>query len=190
MFVVSVETGEKRQLTHPGAAHLADTDPAVSPDGKWLVFRRDVAPFSGQLQLVALGSDLSATGEPRPITSNALAAYSPQWMPDSAEILFSAKGALWRLGIAEGSVPERLPFVGEDGLMPVVSRPQPGRRARLVYVRSFADQNIWRDRHGGRRRAGDRAACRRHRVHATRGDAGAFSRWPARGVHLRSIGRV
>ena len=41
-------------------------------------------------------------------------------------------------------MPERLPFVGEDGLMPVVSRPQPGHPARLVYVRSFADHNIWR----------------------------------------------
>ena len=42
------------------------------------------------------------------------------------------------------SAPARLPFVGEDGVMPVVSRPQPGRPARLVYVRSFDDVNIWR----------------------------------------------
>lgn len=28
--------------------------------------------------------------------------------------------------------------------MPVVSRPQPGRPARLAYVRSFADINVWR----------------------------------------------
>jgi dipeptidyl aminopeptidase/acylaminoacyl peptidase len=34
--------------------------------------------------------------------------------------------------------------VGEDGLMPVVSRPQPGRPLRLIYVRSFVDLNIWR----------------------------------------------
>jgi eukaryotic-like serine/threonine-protein kinase len=34
--------------------------------------------------------------------------------------------------------------VGEDGLMPVVSRPQPGRPARLVYVRSFQDSNVLR----------------------------------------------
>jgi hypothetical protein len=36
----------------------------------------------------------------------------------------------------------RLPVVGEDGLMPVVSRPQPGQLPRLVYVR--IDYNIWR----------------------------------------------
>ena len=36
------------------------------------------------------------------------------------------------------------PFVGEDGIMPAVSRPQAGRPPRLVYVRSFTDTNIWR----------------------------------------------
>jgi Tol biopolymer transport system component len=51
---------------------------------------------------------------------------------------------LWRLGIGEGQTPQRLPFVGEDGIMPVVSRPQPGQPARLAYIRSFADSNIWR----------------------------------------------
>ena len=144
VFVVSVETGEKRQLTHPPQSALADTDPAVSPDGQWLVFRRDTAPFNGQLQLLALGRDFSPRGEPRPITSTLLVAYSPEWMPDSAEIVFSARSALRRLSIADGSTAQRLPFVGDDGIMPVVSRPQPERGARLVYVRSFADSNIWR----------------------------------------------
>ena len=65
-------------------------------------------------------------------------------MPDSAEIIFSAKSALWRLAIGDGSTAKRLPFVGDDGLRPVVARPQPGGPARLVYVRSFADTNIWR----------------------------------------------
>jgi len=144
LFVVSIESGERRQLTYPQASVLADTDPAISPDGKWLVFRRDAAPFSGQLQLLGLGADRTAKGEPRPLTPNALFAYSPAWMPDSAEIIFSAKGALWRLRVTEGSTAERLPFVGEDGLMPVVSRPQAGLPSRLVYVRSFSDLNIWR----------------------------------------------
>jgi Tol biopolymer transport system component/DNA-binding winged helix-turn-helix (wHTH) protein len=144
LFVVSLETGKKRQLTYPPHLTLADTDPAVSPDGKWLVFRRDVSPFTGQLYLLALEGDLNAKGEPRPLTSMALGANSPKWLSDSAEIIFSAKGALWRLGITEGSPAKRLPYVGEDGLMPVVSRPQPGVPARLVYVRSFSDTNIWR----------------------------------------------
>ena len=78
------------------------------------------------------------------LTPAALDANNPTWMPDSKEILFSARGSLWRLAVPGESTPARLPFVGEDGMMPVVSRPQPGRPPRLVYVRSYADYNIWR----------------------------------------------
>ena len=69
---------------------------------------------------------------------------SPTWMADSREILFAARGGLWRLGISGPGNAARLPFVGEDGRMPVVSRVQLPRSPRLVYVRSFADGNIWR----------------------------------------------
>ena len=143
LFVVSIESGEKRQLTTPKRPFLADTDPAVSPDGRWLVFRRDVAPFSGRLHVVQLDADLKTTGEPRALTPILLTAYGPEWISNT-EIIFWAKASLWRMNIRDGSVPERLPFVGEDGLMPAVWRPQPGRPGRLAYVRSSADINVWR----------------------------------------------
>jgi eukaryotic-like serine/threonine-protein kinase len=65
-------------------------------------------------------------------------------MPDSKGIVFSAKAALWRLSIIGDGTPERLPFVGEDGVMPIVSSSRPDGSARLAYVRSYADANIWR----------------------------------------------
>ena len=143
LFTVSILSGEKRQLTTPPQNILADTDPAISPDGRWLVFRRDLAPFSGRLQLVRLGDGLKLTGEPRSLTSILLTAYGPRWISNS-EIIFSAKGSLWRMSTAAGSTPERLPFVGEDGVMPAVSLRQPGSPSRLAYIRSFSDTNIWR----------------------------------------------
>jgi serine/threonine protein kinase len=145
LFVISLETGAKRQLTHPLAPASGDINPAVSPDGTWLVFRRQLgALYIGELYLLRLGSGLTDVGEPRRLTMAALDAEYPTWMPDSNEILFSARGSLWRLAVSGESTPARLPFVGEDGLMPVISRPQPGRPSRLVYVRSFQDKNIWR----------------------------------------------
>jgi Tol biopolymer transport system component/predicted Ser/Thr protein kinase len=145
LFVVSLETGQKRLLTDPRPPALGDIDPAVSPDGSWLVFRRQLGGlFNGELYRVPLGADLTATGEPRRLTPATLDAEYATWMPDSREILFSARGSLWRLAVPGESTPARLPFVGEDGLMPAVSRPEPGRPARLVYVRSFQDFNIWR----------------------------------------------
>jgi len=144
-FVISLETGEKRQLTHPQPPAFGDTNPAVSPDGSWLVFRRSASGlYTGELYRLPLGKGLTAVGQAQRLTLAALDAEHLVWMPDSQEILFSAKGSLWRLVVPGESTPARLPFVGEDGLMPVVSRPQPGRPSRLVYVRSSTDFNIWR----------------------------------------------
>ncbi|HEY3125252.1 MAG TPA: hypothetical protein VGK70_14470, partial [Thermoanaerobaculia bacterium] len=144
LFVVSLETGEKRRLTNPRPPVLADTSPAVSPDGSSLAFLRRGTWGAGEIHLLALGKGLTAAGEPERVTSAELRADQPAWMPDGKEIIFSAKGGLWRLAVPGESTPTRIPYVGEDGFMPAISRPQPGKPARLIYVRSFADSNLWR----------------------------------------------
>jgi Tol biopolymer transport system component/DNA-binding winged helix-turn-helix (wHTH) protein len=140
VFIVFLESGEKRQLTH--APKGADSDPAISPDGRSLIFRRDSTPFSGEFYRVSLKDHMVPDGEPVRLTST-LIAGKPFWMPDSREFLFAAHGGLWRLGAFEAGSPMRLPFVGQDGQTPVVSKTADGR-LRLVYVRSFTDGNIWR----------------------------------------------
>jgi eukaryotic-like serine/threonine-protein kinase len=144
LFVVSLDSGEKRPLTSPQDSLFADSDPAISPDGKWLVFRREVAPFTGELTLLPLGNDVTAAGELRRLTTTDFAAFNPRWTPDGTEILFAAKSALWRLRVSGGEMPERLPFVGEDGTVPVMSSPRAGGPARLAYIRSYTDANVWR----------------------------------------------
>jgi Tol biopolymer transport system component/predicted Ser/Thr protein kinase len=146
LFVVSLETGEKRQLTHP-PPDAGDSNPALSPDGRWLVFRRNPnALFTGALYSVPLERGLIPIGEPRRLTDPVLDAAYPTWIPGGREILFSrpVNGVLRRLVVSGENTPVRLPFVGEDGIMPVVSPPGPGRLTRLVYVHSFQDTNIHR----------------------------------------------
>ncbi len=140
LFRIALETGEKRQLTHPSVGR--DADPAISPDGGVLVFRRDATPGSGEFYRLSLKDMNGSEADPVRLTST-LYAGRPVWIPDSREILFSARGGLWRLDTSTGGMPSRLPFVGQDGATPVVSR-APGGGRRLVYVRSFADSNVWR----------------------------------------------
>jgi Tol biopolymer transport system component len=144
LFVVSLETGEKRQLTNPQPPAFGDTHPAVSPDGRWLVFERELAPPSAELYLLPLGKNLTAGGEIRRLPFAVFNWDYMTWMPDSKEILFSGGGSLWRAAIPGDSKPVRVLFVGEDGIMPVVSRPQPERASRLVYARNIGVQSIWR----------------------------------------------
>ncbi|SPE26739.1 putative Serine/threonine protein kinase [Candidatus Sulfopaludibacter sp. SbA3] len=144
LFVVSLETGEKRQLTNPQPPVVGDTHPAVSPDGRWLVFERESAPPKAELHLLPLGKSLTAAGEPTHLPFVDRNRDYLTWMPDSKEILFSSAGSLWRVPVSGGHTPARLPFVGENGTMAAVSRPQPGRPSRLVYVRIIAVGSIWR----------------------------------------------
>jgi serine/threonine protein kinase len=144
LFVVGLETREKRQLTNPRSPAYGDTNPAVSPDGHSLVFRRNWSYAAGELFLLPLGKGVVADGHARQLTLNTLDAAYPMWMRDGKHILFSAGASLWRLGVTSEQPPARLPFVGEDGSMPAVSWPSPGRAPRLVYVRSFIDYNVWR----------------------------------------------
>ena len=141
LFRISLETGARRQLTHP-KGRVRDADPAFSPDGRWLVFRRDATPLSGEFYRLALHDGKDSESDPVRLTST-LYAGKPAWIPDSREIVFPARGGLWRLDALTGGTPGRLPFVGLDGTAPVVSQ-VPGGGRRLVYLRSFADTNVWR----------------------------------------------
>jgi len=143
LFVVSLETGEKRRLTNPQSPSLADTSPAISPDGRTLAFRRVASWSSGDLYFLSLGEGVTAEETPMRRVTGGLNPDYPAWMPDSEEILFSAKGGLWRVD-ADGDRPERLPFVGEDGAMPTISSPNDRRPTRMVYARTFEDENVWR----------------------------------------------
>jgi Tol biopolymer transport system component/predicted Ser/Thr protein kinase len=146
LFVVSLDTGERRQLTNP-KFDSDDTNPAISFDGRWLVYRRMAGLFNGEFYRLSLGKGVTALGEPQRLPVPRADADNPTWVPGSKEILFSIKGSLWRMDASSEqpakSQPARLPFVGNDGMMPVISRPQPRQPARLVYVRSFQDVNIW-----------------------------------------------
>jgi eukaryotic-like serine/threonine-protein kinase len=142
LFAIGLD-GEKRQVTFPAAA-IIDSDPAFAPDGRWLLFRRDVTPFTSEMYRLPLAADLTAAGEPVRLTDHTVNAARPAWLPDSREIVFSARGSLWRLDALNGGAPTRLPFVGLDGYTPSISRSAADGRVRLVYVRIFSDSNIWR----------------------------------------------
>jgi serine/threonine protein kinase len=147
LFAISLDTGVKRRLTTSLSGR--DTDPAVSPDGRSLVFSRSIAVLVSSIYSLPMGKDLAADVEPQRLTTAPLVAAHPAWTPDGKEILFSASGSLWRLLVPRektdgGIPPSRLAFVGEDGLMPVISRTQSSASSRLVYVRNSVDYNIWR----------------------------------------------
>ena len=145
LFLLSVETGEKRKLTSPsGLGYAGDHQAAFSPDGLTVVFIRFTDRGVGDMYLLALGEDLTPRGEPERLTSDNRFFSRAAWTPDGREIIFSSGNTvqtwgLWRIQAAGQAKPQRLDFAGEGVSQPAVS---PAGR-RMAYARVLQDLDIW-----------------------------------------------
>ncbi len=145
IFLLSLDTGEKRRLTTPPAGSAGDTAAHVAPNGQALLISRMTSPGLGDLYLVPLGAGYEPRGEAQRLTSDNVNILGAAWTPDSREVVFSSRrdGAdvLWRLGVVSGRSPERLAAVGgESAGFPAIAL----RGNRLVYASTVLDTNIWR----------------------------------------------
>jgi Tol biopolymer transport system component len=151
LSLISVDSGEKRRLTSPPKQFFGDSDPAFSPDGHSLAFRRSIdahSPELNDLYVLAFSDGWKAAGEPTQVTFGNKGVQNPAWTADGREIVYGAgsfvsKG-LWRVSsfahAAARAEPQRLPSVGDDAAEPAISR----SKHRLVYVNRFSHNGIWR----------------------------------------------
>jgi Tol biopolymer transport system component/DNA-binding winged helix-turn-helix (wHTH) protein len=145
LFVMAIDTGEKRRLTSPPPAVSAmsgDSNPAFSPDGRTLAFVR-MSDLRTELYLLPVSDALQPVGEARQIPL--LKGWAPAWTEDGREIVFLSPGqGLSRIGVsgsdARSADPARLPF-GDNAWYPAISR----RGHRLAYSnRTVRTSSIWR----------------------------------------------
>jgi Tol biopolymer transport system component/DNA-binding winged helix-turn-helix (wHTH) protein len=141
IFLLSVETGEKRRLTSPPAHFFGDWNPAFSPDGKTLAFTRAVNGISLDVYIVPVSG-----GEPRRLTFDDAHLKGLAWTPDGREIVFSSSrggsvhtATLWKVPAA-GGTPERLTGVGQNVFTLAIDR----QGNRLAYEQRIHDTNIYR----------------------------------------------
>lgn len=152
IFLISVETGERRRLTEPPAGYNGDAYISFSPDGARLAFAR-AQFFAGDIYTIPV-----AGGEPTRITSDDAVIYGLAWTPDGTELVFSSdrggrNSNLWRIPAA-GGTPTLVAGIGEN--VHELSFARQGDR--LAYAQSSGDFNIYRleltSQNGGRRGAG------------------------------------
>jgi Tol biopolymer transport system component len=146
LFLLSIETGEKRRLTSPPVGLTGDSGPAFSPDGRALGFSRTVDGGVSDLYLLTFSEGLRPLGEPRSLTFGNRGAISPAWTADGREIIFGnwRQSGLWRVVVPlprkRPAEPQQLATLGGDIVNPAISR----RGRRLAYAHVFLRSNIWR----------------------------------------------
>lgn len=143
LYLMSVETGEKRRLTSPPSDLVGDSGPAFAPDGHALAFVRTKTVAVSNIYSLPIAVGLAATGEPRAITSGSLFSSAPSWSPDGHQIIFASgprsRLELWRVAESGTPGPQRLGFSDGHANDPAVST-----RGQLAYSERSVDINIWR----------------------------------------------
>jgi serine/threonine protein kinase len=81
LFLVSVETGERRRLTSCPELYLGDFTPAFSPDGQTLAFARFINGAASDLYLLPLSKEMIPTAETTRLTSDNRRSMGPAWTP-------------------------------------------------------------------------------------------------------------
>jgi len=138
IVLVSVDSGQKRQLTSPSGRHLEDAMPRFSPDGRSVAFARGSSFLARDIFVIPVDG-----GEPKRITSDGGMVRGLAWTADGDEIIYSSNRSgllrLWRIA-REGGEPRPVADAGGDAAFPSLSRQ--GRS--LAYVTFRQDGNIWR----------------------------------------------
>lgn len=146
LFLFSVDSGEKRSLTSPPGEVWGDTAPSFSPDGRILVFSREIQPIvRSDLYFLRLNAEYAPQGEPERIRLENPWNFSTAWTPDGKEIVF-ASGAysvwagLWRIEMGKKATPRRVESAPNGSNSPALSR----QGGRLAFTVAKSDSNIWR----------------------------------------------
>jgi Tol biopolymer transport system component/DNA-binding winged helix-turn-helix (wHTH) protein len=144
LFLLSVETGEKRRITLPPNEY-DDVDPSFSPDMRHLAFARYTGGggASSDLYILNLSPDLQPKGPPERLTFYNRHLASPVWASDGRSILFTrtelaGNHGIWRINLSSRKI-EPLPLSADSSSALDLSR----RGRRLVYTREISNTNVW-----------------------------------------------
>lgn len=135
---IQVPYGVKQRLTEPPANSDGDSEPRISPDGKWLAFVRTLDSTHEDVYWMPVSG-----GAPRRLTQEDRRLSGFCWTPDSASIVASlergaAGRSLWRWQTSGGQ-PVR---VAESAASPTYPS-MPKRASGLAFVVRMADTNLW-----------------------------------------------
>ncbi len=143
LFLLDVESGQKRPLTTPPPDFFGDRSPAVSPDGRTLAFARVSSFAVSHLHVMNLTRDSLSGSPPRRLTQRPDNITDIMWSGDGREIVYatdrSGVRSLWRIPVSGGRASRPITSVAPVGVQMALSR-----QGRLAYTQGYSDDDIWR----------------------------------------------
>jgi Tol biopolymer transport system component len=138
LMLIDAKTGDTRYLTKPPADADGDSEPAFSPDGREVAFRRTISSGIEDVFVVSING-----GEPRRVTKDNRGVPGLIWRRDGRALVVASRRAgslrqLWEFPL-NGGEPVRLTPAAMDAGSPALSRDGHA----LLFVQSFEDKNIY-----------------------------------------------
>ena len=143
IHAVPAAGGEDRRLIDPSpGGGSGDTDPAISPDGKKLVFSRCVDDYDCDLFVTGF-TDGGVTGPLHQLTHDHSVKTNPHWTNDSNEVVYivgetTSERSIFRVS-GRGGEPRRIEGIGQNA-----THISLGSDARLLYSTSSINYDIRR----------------------------------------------
>jgi Tol biopolymer transport system component len=140
---IDLDSGSRRTLVPPvtngpAAGTPGDDEVHLSPDGRWLAFRRRTATVVGDVFVVPVTG-----GAPRQVTHDRTGTTGFAWAKDGQSLIVSSQREsslvrLWRFPI-DGRPPVCLTDAALSASFPAVSP----RDGQIAFASRFYDTNIW-----------------------------------------------
>ncbi|HEV3202532.1 MAG TPA: protein kinase [Bryobacteraceae bacterium] len=143
--LISVESGERRDLGKLNPALARSREPAFSPDGRTLAYSESVGgTYGSAIWTIGLTPDLKPQGQPRQVAFSKLGVFYPVWTPDGREIVFQegvpeSSGAICRVRADGKGKIRHIPGLGYTSGPIALSR-----NGRMAFVRGGIDTDVWR----------------------------------------------
>jgi Tol biopolymer transport system component/DNA-binding winged helix-turn-helix (wHTH) protein len=135
IYLLEVESGERRKLVSPGGQHWGDKDPAFSRDGRFVAFTRSVSMNTQDVYRISVEG-----GVPERLTFDGREVRGSSFTEDDTALVISSarSGALglWKVPLSKAP-PVRLLFPGKTP-----RAPEAGNDGELVFEERWRDSDI------------------------------------------------